>query len=308
MNIYSNGIDIKIDFDECVFLFLRTFKGIRREKTGLLIAKIVITVLVVIIIAEISKRSNPFLGGMLLGLPLGIGLSVYFITYSEGVSFMVDSIPWGIAGLIPSMLFCLFYLAGGRIFKFKSRLLSMMISSALGLSAFFITGFLLSLIHLSYIVAAAIFFAAYFVIIVIIRAIRIEKTESADKDKASTLIIFIIRGLISALIIVAITGAASVTGNRWAGILSAFPSTTYSLLLVLHFESGNSFYPSVISGFSYGVSTLAVFYMLCYAFLPLLGLNFGFIAAYVICIAYLIGVKAISGRINKGNLPYLEKT
>jgi hypothetical protein len=194
------------------------------------------------------------------------------------------------------MLFCLFYLISGKV-QIRSRFLSIAFSSLCGLTAFFLSGFALSVSELYLGLSLMLFIAAYLLNIMVIRKMKIVYISPAATDKSNTLTRYFIRGLFSAAIIVAITGAASVAGAKWSGILSAFPSTTYSLLLVLHFESGDSHYPSIINGFSFSVSTLAVFYVLMYALLPMLGLNMGFAAAYIICIVYLFAVKFISDKI-----------
>jgi len=60
-----------------------------------ILIKILISTVIVVLLAEISTRINPVLGGILSGLPLGAGLSVYFISYQNGIEFLVTGIPWG---------------------------------------------------------------------------------------------------------------------------------------------------------------------------------------------------------------------
>lgn len=265
----------------------------------LFIIKIAVTILVVVAIAEISKRVTPRLGGLLLGLPLGVGLSVYFITYSEGVPFMMESIPWGLAGLGPGVIFCFFYLAAGRVFRVKNRLASIMVSSLTGILFFCASGLLLSFLDIGLITAILIFCLVYVINIVLIRKVACERTDCRTKGRSNALVLFIVRGLISGVIIAAVTGAARLLGNEWAGVLSAFPSTTFTLLVVLHFEEGDALYPDMICAFSYSVSTLAVFYILCWAFLPIFGLNIGFVITYVLCLAYLYVVKSAADKIRE---------
>jgi len=88
---------------------------------NLILIKIIISTLIVVLLAEISTRVNPVLGGIFSGLPLGAGLSVYFISYQEGIPFLVRGIPWGISALSSSILFCFFYLITGRYFKLKNK-------------------------------------------------------------------------------------------------------------------------------------------------------------------------------------------
>ena len=65
----------------------------------LVLLKIAIAAVTVVVLAEIAKRVDPVLSGVLLGLPLGAGLSVYFVALEQGVDFIVPGLPWAIAGL-----------------------------------------------------------------------------------------------------------------------------------------------------------------------------------------------------------------
>lgn len=265
----------------------------------LMIIKVAITILVVVVLAELSKRVNPLLGGLLLGLPLGVGLAVYFIAYSEGVPFVIKGVPWGIGGLASGILFCYVYLMAGGLLKIKNRYVSMFVSSLLGFVVFFTSGYFVKILELNLLSAIGIFVMVYSLNIMAMKRVHIERGEKSKGGKSSSILTIVIRGLVSGVIIAAITGTASMVGSKWAGIFSAFPSMTYVLILVLHFEEGDNMYPSIIYGFSYSVSTLAVFYILCWFMLPVLGLKHGFIVVYALCIVFLLAVKVAMDKLTK---------
>lgn len=274
---------------------------------GLTIAKILITILVVVTIAEVSKRIDPFFGGILMGLPFGVGLATYFISYAQGVDYFVKGIPWGLAGLAPAILFFLFYLIGGRIFRPKSNLLSMLACSAFGCGIFFLTGYLLRKVALNLWGALLIFVAVYLLNIFIVGKLRVEEAGESAPKKPVTLPVILVRGLIAGVIVSILTGVASLAGSEWAGILSAFPSTAYPLLLVLHFEYKKELYPSVIYGLAYSMSNLAFFYVLSWFLLPRFGLNVGFVLGYVVSIGYLFVLKLVTDRLLKKTEPQKAK-
>src|SRR5665648_343395 len=220
---------------------------------SLILIKILISTVIVVLLAEISTRINPFLGGILSGLPLGAGLSVYFVT--------------------------------GRYFKLENNIISIAISSLMGFISFYISGYLIYKLDLNLFSATTIFFVIFFMNILILKKIKINQIFKKNKNKSITKLL--IRGLIAGITISMLTEIASIAGSRWAGILSSFPSTLFALLLVLHFEEQKNLYPSVIYGFSFSVSTLLVFYIACWYLLPRLGLNLGFILIYLISISYL---------------------
>jgi len=263
----------------------------------LIIVKILISISMVLILAEIAKRVNPALSGIISGLPLGTGLSVYFIALQEGIPFMTGGIPWGIAGLASSVSFCLTYLLAGGLTADKGRLYSIVSASTLSVIVFALTGYCIQIYAFS-LITSIIFFALVFIInLYIVYRIRIIPKKVYSKKWG--LRRDLLKGIIVAIIILIITGLPGILGGRWAGILSSFPSTLFPLILLLHFEHDGSLYPSVIKGFSYGITTLAVFYTGCFFILPRFGLNTGILIVYCISIIYLAFLNMAKNRIEK---------
>jgi predicted permease len=142
-----------------------------------------------------------------------VGLATYFISYAQGVDYFVKGIPWGLAGLAPAILFFLFYLIGGRIFRPKSNLLSMLACSAFGCGIFFLTGYLLRKVALNLWGALLIFVAVYLLNIFIVGKLRVEDAgESAPKKRLPSRypVGGLSRGHVSNL-----TGVASLAGSEW---------------------------------------------------------------------------------------------
>lgn len=258
----------------------------------LVFIKLATSIFIVVTLTEISKRINPKLAGVLMGLPLGTGLSVYFVASKEGVIYITDGIPWAIAGLTSSLLFCLGYLLIARLVR-EVRL-SVMSASVFAISAFISSGFILVNTSLSTAFGVIIFLAGYFTNISLIKRLNIEAGKMTIKEL--TLFSVFTRGAIVGLIVLAITGLASTLGSKWAGVLTSFPSALYALILILHIEDGDRLYPSVIVGFASGVCALAVFFLLCLWLLPLLGLSWGFGLALVFSSLFLTAFGFISKR------------
>ncbi len=263
----------------------------------LIVVKIVISISVVLILAEIAKRVNPALSGIVSGLPLGTGLSVYFIALQEGIPFMTGGIPWGVAGLASSVSFCLTYFIIGKLTAGKGKFYCIVSASAFSVAVFAFTGYCIQLYTFTLMTSIIFFALVFFINLYIVYRIRIipEKVSVKKGGPFRDLI----RGIIVALIILIITGLPGILGGRWAGILSSFPSTLFPLILILHYEYDDSLYPSVIKGFSLGITTLAVFYSGCFYILPLFGLNTGMVIVYLISIIYLSTLNIIKDRIEK---------
>lgn len=248
------------------------------------ILKVFISLVTVLFLTEVAKRVDPVLSGILLGLPLGAGLAVYFIAFEQGSEFMLQGLPWAIAGLSSSVLFCTVYLFAGRCFG-DSRLLSIGLCSLLATASFFLSGAVIRSMDLTVVSGTVLFLTVAAANLLFLRW----KTALQTVKKAKPLGWqgLLLRGIIAGLIILAVTMAAPLAGSRWAGILSSFPSTLYALLVIVHYETGRDLYPSIIRGFAHSVPALAVFYLSCLVFIPLWGLNVGFVAVYVLSAAYI---------------------
>lgn len=237
--------------------------------------KLLLSFFIIITLAEISKGVNPQLGGTLSELPLGAGLSVYFISYEQGIDFTMQGIPWRIAGVSVSIIFCFVYFLMVRSNLSKNRGSSILSASIASITAFLLFGVLLTLIFLDMLRATLLFMTIFLLNIFIIN--RLIDKQEVPKKSSTTVVQLLIRGLVVGIILLVITGLASMVGSRWAVILSSFPSTLFPLLLVLHYEAGNNPVQFVIQGFSYSVSTLVIFYFSFMYFVPNFGLNIGFI-------------------------------
>lgn len=230
---------------------------------------------------------NPIMGGLVSGLPLGAGLSVYFVSASLGIEFMVRGIPWAIAGLSSSLLFCLCYLLVGKYSKVEQKIVKILLSSLGGLCSFLLSALLIKGLNLNLWSACIVFTIIYILNIMALKNIPDLRNSPISSGKANTIPALLLRGSIVGVIVSVITGAAILVGSRWTGILSSFPSTLYALLLILHYEEGDNMYPGVIYGFSFSVITLVVFYLSCLILLPGFGLNLGYVLIYLITFIFL---------------------
>lgn len=246
--------------------------------------KIAIAASTVVGLAEIAKRIDPVLSGVLLGLPLGAGLSVYFVAAEQGVDFVVSGLPWAIAGLCSAVVFCTVYLAVGQWMK-SGRLMEMTSCSVAAIASFFGSAAVVRSLEWTALSATVVFLAVAAANIYLLRLLP--QPKIAVGGKAIGLGGLLLRGLIAGAIITAVTLAAPLAGSRWTGILSSFPSTLYALLIVVHFETGKTVYPGILHSFARSVPALAVFFIGCMALLPKLGLNRGFLVVYAISAAYL---------------------
>lgn len=219
-----------------------------------------------------------------MGLPLGAGLSVYFIGQEQGMVFVLEGIPWAIGGLASTLLFCLAYLGTGLYMR-AQRAVSICVCSVAATAAFLLSGQVLQAVSLTVATALLIFAAVWLLNIKLLNRIPAELCN--NKPAPLSGMELFLRGLVTAGIILLVTTVAPLVGTRWSGIFSSFPSTLYALLVIVHYDGGTRLYPSVIKGFGYSVSTLVVFYLGCLWGMPVYGFIAGFTFSYGISAFYL---------------------
>jgi hypothetical protein len=247
--------------------------------------KFLITVFVVVGLSEAAKRINPNFAGILLGLPLGAGITAYFFTYEQGVPFMLGAVPWAIAGLSASLLFTLAYVLAGRWFPRGNRITAMTVSTLAAVIVFFGFSFLLRLLEIDMLKALLLTGAVIALNIFALSRLGIGRGDRSARPMTSGVLLF--RAVTAGLTITVITGLANIVGPGWSGILSAFPVMLFPLLLVLHYEEGHRLYPGVAYGFAFSVTNLVLFYVLIAVLLPRVHLNIAFVILYAASTLYL---------------------
>lgn len=264
---------------------------------NLAIIKLFISLAIVISLAEISKRTNPKTAGIIAGLPLGTGISIYFVTLEQGVQFTMRGLPWGIAGLSGSLLFCLVYLLVSKVQFTPLKIVKVISSSIAGIVVFLLIGYLFNGIRLNIMNASLLFVVFFLANLWLIN--KLVKGVNQSTPSRSTFKQVLGRGVVVGSVLLLITTISPWVGSKWANVLSSFPSTLFPLLLILHYEDENKRFPHVIHGFSTGIITLFVFYWSYRFFVPLLGLNMGYLMVYGVCGLYLFLLQLIKGRLKE---------
>ena len=227
---------------------------------SLFLVKFLITVFVVVGLSEAAKRINPNFAGILLGLPLGAGITAYFFTLEQGVPFMLGAVPWAIAGLSASLMFTLAYVLAGRYFPPANRIAAMGASTLGAVILFLAFSFFLRRLEMD--ILKSLLLTGTVIVLNIIALSRLGIGRGAGSVRPATLGVLLFRAFTAGLTITIITGLAEIVGPGWSGILSAFPVMSFPLLLVLHYEDGNKLYPGVAYGFAFSVTNLVLFYVL----------------------------------------------
>lgn len=246
----------------------------------LLLAKIAVTVLVVLSLSAVAENVSPRLAGVLSGYPVGSAISLGFYGVELGADFAGRCASYNLAGLVASQLFVFFYYrATLRPWRFPAAA-----SSGVALAGYLAAAWLLARLQLHGWGAVA---AAVAAIVAFSRALRGEEELPPAQRVRYTPAILLPRALLAAALVVAVTGVAGWVGPRWAGLLSAFPVTLYPLLLVMHLGQGPAPARAVIRHFPAGLWSVVAYSLTVSSAYPALGLLPGTLLGFAAATAVL---------------------
>ncbi len=261
----------------------------------LVAVKILVTIVIVVGLSVVAEHVSPRVAGILSGYPLGAAIALFFIGLEVGPDFAAESAVYTIAGLVGSLCFVYAYhqavlhLKQGTILLFSGAatlayLAAIAILQTLGLSK--ITAVLLT-------VGATLAFAFVF---------RHIEDFRIERPIRLTFRVLLLRAVLASGVIVMITGAAKWVGPRWAGLFSAFPTTLFPLMLIVHFGYGPGPVSTIIKNFPRGLGSL-ILYALCVSVVyPRCGVYWGTLTAFAAATGYLAVYSALMARKKKHRL------
>ena len=83
---------------------------------------------------------------------------------------------------------------------------------------------------------------------------EIKNVKIKDKIRLNHKVL-LIRALFAASIILIIIGVAKLVGSTWAGLFSAFPTTLFPLILIIHFTYDTKHVHTIIKNFPIGLGS-----------------------------------------------------
>lgn len=237
-------------------------------------------------ITWVAERLSPRLAGVLLGFPLGMGLSLFFIGLEQGTLFASQSALWSIQGVVAALVFCLVYSSTAAITATRSRLHSIVLSVLTSLTAYFATAFFImqgvpSALWLRYLLV-------FWVLAVTAVLFRYSTSGVTHHKVRLTPFILCARAFAAAAIILLVTGTAAMVGPKWSGLFSAFPTTILPTAVILHIHYGSAVLGPLFRELPQGMLALILFACCIHFFYPLIGVYQGIILSYLASASYLL--------------------
>ena len=236
-----------------------------------LVLKLVLTPLLIAAASLAGRRWGPAVGGWFVGLPLTSGPIALFLALDHGARFAAVAAVGSLAGALAEVAFCVAYAATARA-GWPAALAAATLAFAA--VAALLQRAMLPLVATS--VGAVVALAVGLVLLPRRRA-----TTSPPPPPAWDLPA---RMVITTVLVLLITGAATTLGPRLSGVLATFP--VYAAILTVFAHRGSTAAAvQVLRGLLLGLFAFAGFFVVLGTLLEPLGLAAGFALATVAALA-----------------------
>lgn len=250
-----------------------------------LLAKIIVSVTMVLGLTLTAEHVSPKAAGILSGYPLGVAIALFFIGVENGNDFAAAGAVYTLAGFSGSLALVYSY------FFVSRRGHGIYMASIISILTFLLAVSLLRGITFNLATATALTVTVIALSIYLCR--RIENIQ-VQKRVQLTLRVLLIRAFAATGCVLLITGIADQVGERWAGVLSAFPITLFPFMVILHFTYGKNHVYTVIKNFPVGMGSLVVYVTIVALAYPTSGIGWGTALAfsgatvYLLCLTYFV--------------------
>ncbi len=246
--------------------------------------KFFIAIIFILIIAYLSEKISPRFAGILSGFPTGTAITLFFFALENGTNFASISAVYNLVGMLAlQTMIYLYYRTSDSIGSLKKYVI--LISCFISLFAYFVVAYILHMIEFNQFTALLVPLCSIPLLIYLFRKINNHKIEKRIPITKRTIIF---RAFIAASIILFVTELARVVGPEWAGLFSAFPTTVFPLMLIIHMTYDTKHVHTFIKHIPQGQGSIVLYSFAVFYFYPLVGLWWGTLIAYGFAGVYLL--------------------
>lgn len=260
--------------------------------TTLFFIKLIVAIAVVIGLSLLAEHVSPRVAGILSAYPTGSAISLFFFGLEISPEFAAKSAVYNMIGLTASLAFVYFYYKASKYF----RNFNIFLSSLVAIIGYFAIIWMLHFVELNKFVAIFIPIIASFLFIHLFREIKNVKIKK--KVKLNHKVLFL-RALFAASIILLITSIPHLVGSTWAGLFSAFPTTLFPLMLIVHYTYDTKHVHTIIKNVPVGMFSLILYSLVISIVYPIYGIYWGTIISFIVATIYLIAYSQIKNMVLK---------
>src|SRR3989338_1370336 len=260
--------------------------------------KLIVAVSVVLILSLIAEYTSPKVAGLISGYPTGTAIILFFFALEISPQFASNRALYNMVGIVAMQSFLYFYYKSSLYFKKFNILLS----SLTAIAGYFVAILALHFIKTNKIISTLIATASIFLFFYLFRKIKDVKIEHIMDLKHLNFNTVLFRALLAAAIILAITWVAKFVGPSWAGLFSAFPTTLFPFILIVHSTYSKKHVHTIIKNVPVGLGALIAYSLTISITYPLFGIYIGTLLSFFAAAIYLLSYTSIKNRLQKKEL------
>ncbi|MFK5979875.1 MAG: hypothetical protein QM488_13410 [Rhizobiaceae bacterium] len=226
-----------------------------------LLIRIMATSIIVVIVTTAVGKLGPLVGGLLAGLPIGLGPGFYFLLGHTSEDFLIRTVTFSLLALSATQVFLISYIVTAKYgFPIISLLMAVLVwvLVLLGLNRLPVT------LPLAISLFAVVTFVAYR----FGQRFRVKQSQTERKERFRMLLL---RALFAGLLVALVTTSAPKLGGALSGILLAFPIGYALISITVHEQYGAASVISVLHSAllgTIGLATFCVTFAICLQLLP----------------------------------------
>lgn len=245
------------------------------------VIKLVVAIAFVIGLSLLAENVSPKVAGILSGYPTGSAITLFFFGLEASPDYAATSAVYNTIGLTAALSFVyVYYIASKYFTRFTIALSSL--SAILG---YFAVVGLLHLIDINIFIAITLPIAFAFLYLYLFKDIKNITIGTKAKLNVKTLLA---RAFFAALIILGITSVPNFVGPSWAGLFSAFPTTLFPLMLIIHYTYSKEHVHTVIKNVPVGMFSLIIYSLTVSIAYPRFGIYLGTLISFGTATLYLL--------------------
>lgn len=233
----------------------------------LLLLKLVLVPILIGTVTLVARRWGPRVGGLVMGLPVVAGPTLWFYAIEQGDLFAAGATRATLLGLVGVAAFCIAYARSSVRLTWQPCLL-------IGWLAF---GLVTAFLHRSD-ASLVVSLVAAVVALLVARAL-FPRPRSSPEPVARTAWDLPLRMLAAAALVLTLTSVADRLGPSLSGVLTPFPVATAIIAGFSHAQGGPEAAIRFLHAYIPGLCSFAIFCFVLAASLPSLGLVAAFASA-----------------------------
>lgn len=249
--------------------------------TTLFIIKTVVTIVLVLLLSLLAEYVSPKVSGIISGIPTGTAIILFFFGLEHGAEFAAKSSIFNLAGMLSLQVFIYLYLVTSK----KDSIKNILLSSITAIVGYLIIIFLLK--QITFTILTSLLIPLIFIPLFTYLFKKINNTIIKNKIKLGPNIL-LARAIIASIAVLAVTSIAQFVGPELAGLFSAFPTTVFPLILIIHYTYGKEHVHTIIKNIPKGQWAMVIYVLGVFFLYPMIGIYLGTIISYFFVIAYLL--------------------